>query len=113
MKTARKLARLKNAVQLVVMTFDAFKSSLKSGTPPEVNNMLLALWHERNGDWTKSHEIVQDIDSRDAAWIHAYLHRREGDESNAGYWYRRASKPFPGVSMDQEWEALCAHFLKE
>lgn len=63
---------------------------------------LLALWYERRGDWNRAHEIVQDLDTREAAAVHAYLHRREGDESNARYWYRRANKPFPaGQSLDQ------------
>jgi hypothetical protein len=69
------------------------------------------LWHERNGDWTKAHEIAQDIDGRDAAWVHAYLHRREGDLPNAAYWYRQAGKPVEKGDMDQEWRVIVGALL--
>jgi hypothetical protein len=90
-----------------------FESSLKEQDPPAgLSPFLLALWHERRGDWDTAHEIVQDLSDRNAAWIHAYLHRKEGDEGNARYWYRQAGQSFPaGVSLDQEWESLAGHFL--
>ena len=69
------------------------------------------MWHERRGDWTKAHEIAQDDDSRDAAWVHAYLHRREGDQSNAAYWYRQAAKPVIRGSLDQEWREIVEALL--
>ncbi|HWQ33941.1 MAG TPA: hypothetical protein VNQ79_13910 [Blastocatellia bacterium] len=85
-----------------------FEATLTGDQPPAgLSPCLLALWHERRGDWHRAHEIVQDLDTREAAAVHAYLHRREGDESNARYWYRRADKPFPaGQSLDQEWREL-------
>ena len=76
------------------MLFEEFRSSLCSERPSgDVPPLLAALWWEAKGDWAKAHEIAQEIDSPDGAWVHAYLHRKEGDEGNAGYWYRRAGKP--------------------
>ena len=69
-----------------------------------------ALYWDKKEDWQKAHEIVQDLESSEAAWIHAYLHRKEGDEFNAGYWYRRAGKEFCKGTLDQEWESLWRHF---
>lgn len=95
------------------MNFEAFVASLKDDNPPaEISPYLIALWHEKHGDWKKAHETVQEINTANAAWVHAYLHRKEGDEGNAGYWYRNASKPFPsGPSLDEEWESLVKSLL--
>ncbi|QQS48207.1 MAG: hypothetical protein IPM66_06085 [Acidobacteriota bacterium] len=95
------------------MNLDQFESSLASDAPPAVASpYLTALWHEKKGDWKRAHEIVQEIEDERAALVHAYLHRREGDEDNARYWYRRARKSFPaGVSLDQEWQDLVADLL--
>jgi hypothetical protein len=94
------------------MDLDRFEESLTQETPPAgVSPLLAALWHERKGDWTRAHEITQDIESRDAAWVHAYLHRREGDLPNAAYWYRHAGKPVEAGDMDVEWRALVAALL--
>ncbi|MBV6647763.1 MAG: hypothetical protein KI790_20055 [Cyclobacteriaceae bacterium] len=76
------------------------------------NDYQKALYLERQGDWEKAHDIIQDIHTAEAAWIHAYLHRKEGDDGNAGYWYSRAIKnPFQG-SLDEEWEQLWTYFLQ-
>jgi len=95
------------------MTFDQFEASLAGPQPPaELSPYLAALWRDGRGDWTAAHEIVQDIDSRTAAWVHAYLHRKEDDESNARYWYRTAGKPFPGnQSIEEEWRSLVTALL--
>ncbi len=95
------------------MNLDQFESSLASDAPPAgVSPYLTALWHEKKGDWKRAHEIVQNIEDELAARVHAYLHRREDDEENARYWYRRARKSFPaGVSLDQEWRDLVADLL--
>lgn len=94
------------------MTLAAFELSLTQDSPPaEVSDLLTALWHERKGDWTRAHEIAQDIDTPEAAWVHAYLHRREGDASNAGYWYRQAGKPVNRGDMDAEWRDIVAALL--
>lgn len=90
------------------MTIDTLKAS---PTPPNDNLLLAALWHDARGDWEAAHHIAQDIHTRDGSWIHAYLHRKEGDLWNAGYWYRQAGKPIATGSFDAEWEALVRAFL--
>jgi hypothetical protein len=93
-------------------TAAAFHKSLSAAAPPDgAGPLLTALWHDAKGDWKRAHEIVQDEEGADAAWVHAYLHRKEGDLSNAGYWYRRAAKPVAKVSLEDEWEAIVGAFL--
>lgn len=94
------------------MTIDQFQASLAGEAPPaDLSACLTALWHEARGDWDRAHGIVQEIDTVEASWVHAYLHRREGDESNARYWYGMARKPFPhGRSLDDEWRDLADAF---
>ncbi len=94
------------------MTLEEFRASLKAKSPPgETGDLLVALWHEAKGDWDKAHEFAQSVENADGAWVHAYLHRKEGDSSNASYWYRRANKPFAEISLEQEWEQLVEAFL--
>lgn len=94
------------------MTFTEFKSSLMgSSAPAGLTVELEALWYDGKGDWNRSHEVIQDVNSKNAAWIHAYLHRKEGDPGNAQYWYSRANKTMPKVSLEEEWKALVEHFL--
>jgi hypothetical protein len=89
-----------------------FERSLTAQAPPAgLSDLVVALWHERRGDWTRAHEIAQDIETPDAAWVHAYLHRREGDPSNAAYWYRRAGKPVARGGLDEEWRAIVTVLL--
>jgi hypothetical protein len=73
---------------------------------------LRALWHAAHGDWTAAHEIAQASEDRDSAWVHAYLHREEGDQWNAEYWYRRAGKPVFKGSLADEREAMIATLLR-
>jgi hypothetical protein len=92
------------------MTYAEF-TSLTSPSA-ELSAYLTALWHERQGDWNRAHEIVQDLETREAAAIHAYLHRREGNLSNAQYWYEQAHRKFDfTLSMDDEWERLVCEVL--
>jgi hypothetical protein len=94
------------------MTFEEFDTSLSAGAPPAgLHPLLEALWHERRGDWTKAHEIAQDIEEGDGAWVHAYLHRREGDVGNAGYWYRRAGRRAATGPLDDEWREIAGELL--
>lgn len=74
---------------------------------------LKALYWDKEGDWTKAHGLVEDLSTSEAAWVHAYLHRKEGDEWNAGYWYRRAGQPFFTGTLDEEWEKLWKEFQKD
>jgi hypothetical protein len=92
------------------MNFNEFRSSLSSEQPPLGGPIVVALWHDAKGNWQKAHEIVQDMEDRDAAWIHAYLHRKEGDLSNAHYWYRKAGQSMPQGSLEQEWEMIARRF---
>ena len=95
------------------MTFDAFQASLSGAAPPpELSPLLEALWHERHGNWSRAHEIAQSVEDDDGAWVHAYLHRREGDIGNAGYWYRRAGRRTQSGSLDDEWQEIVRELLE-
>jgi hypothetical protein len=72
---------------------------------------LESLWYDGKGDWEKSHNTIQYVENKNAAWIHAYLHRKEGDTGNADYWYNKAGKKRPSVSLEEEWESLVKAFL--
>jgi hypothetical protein len=90
----------------------AFKRTLTKDEPPsDGGSVLAALWWIKKGDWERAHAIVMDSDGRDAAWVHAHLHRIEGDDSNAQYWYRQARKPAATGAIDAEWEAIVASVL--
>ena len=96
------------------MTLADFRATLSSPHPPAgLDAPLAALWHDGRGDWEAAHRVAQDIDTADGAWIHAYLHRKEGDAGNAAYWYRRAAKPVASVSLDAEWEAIATALLAQ
>ncbi|HTF30887.1 MAG TPA: hypothetical protein VK625_18660 [Flavitalea sp.] len=95
------------------MNFTDYKSSLDSDNAPEgLSPVLLALWYDGKNDWERSHDIAQDIHTNDGSWIHAYLHRKEGDPGNAAYWYRKAGKQVPTVSLEKEWEDLVKVLLR-
>ena len=85
----------------------------KTEMPAGLSNPLAALWHMARGDWHKAHATVMDDDSPEAAWVHAHLHRVEGDEGNAGYWYRRAGKPHCTDSHDAEWSVITGALLSQ
>jgi hypothetical protein len=95
------------------MTLDEFIQSLAAPHPPDVSPALVALWHDANGNWSRAHEVAQDIDGKTGSWVHAYLHRKEGDISNAGYWYRRAGEPVATGSLDAEWREIVTELLEE
>jgi hypothetical protein len=90
-----------------------FKASLSGAGPaPGLDAPLAALWWAAKCQWDEAHKIVQDEASADAAWVHAYLHRVEGDLGNAGYWYRRAQKPVATDSLESEWEQMVSALLE-
>ena len=94
------------------MTFHEFKETLSNSNPPEnISENLLALWKDANGNWEEAHTIVQKTSRLEGDWIHAYLHRKEGDLSNASYWYSRTGKSFPEISLNQEWEELVRYLI--
>lgn len=96
------------------MTFADFTESLsQSSPPPALNDYLKALWHDGNSSWEIAHTLVQDLTTQEAAHIHAYLHRKEGDNGNASYWYSRAGRNFPSDSLQEEWEKMVNEFLKK
>ena len=89
-----------------------FKASLKDKEPPRgIAPALQALWWVKKGDWDKAHRMVMDEGSREAAWVHAYLHRVEGDDGNAGYWYRQARRQPARGPHEAEWETIVATLL--
>jgi hypothetical protein len=93
-------------------TLTEFKSSLVSSQPDsELSVLLKSLWYDGKGDWDKAHSLIDHLDDRESAWVHAYLHRKEGDIGNADYWYRKAHKTRPNVSLEEEWEGLVTVFL--
>jgi hypothetical protein len=95
------------------MNFDNFKSSLiNSAPPPGLPGGLQALWYDGKGDWNKAHNIAQDIETAEGSWIHAYLHRKEGDLGNAAYWYHRAKQPVSKTSLQEEWETIVKALLR-
>lgn len=97
------------------MSFAEFAASVDRGAAPPAgcSAPLQALWQDRKGDWEQAHRLVQDDPGRAAAWVHAYLHRKEGDHGNAGYWYARAGRPAvaPAAALDAEWEAIARALL--
>jgi hypothetical protein len=95
------------------MTILDFKSSLSDVAPASgISPPLAALWWAAKGDWGKAHAIVQDEEGVDAAWVHAYLHRVEGDLGNAGYWYRQAGKPVASGPVEAEWGRVVSALLE-
>jgi hypothetical protein len=94
------------------INYEYFLISLKNEDPPVFwPNALLALWHDGKGQWNESHEIAQEIPSHLGFWIHAYLHRKEGDRFNANYWYRRANRSYPKASLEEEFRDLVEYVL--
>jgi len=91
-----------------------FKASLSGAAPAAGLAVPLAgLWWAAKGNWDQAHRIVQDDGSRDAAWVHAYLHRVEGDLGNAGYWYRQAGQPVAKDTLEAEWERIVSALSKD
>lgn len=91
-----------------------FKKSISNNHPPDsLHPLLFALWHAAKENWEEAHSIAQDDLTTNGSWVHAYLHRVEGDLSNAGYWYRRAGKEMPPYSVEVEWNRIVETLLAE
>jgi len=89
-----------------------FYESLTEPLPPAHFSVLLkSLWYDAKGDWKIAHDLVDSLAGEEAAWVHAYLHRKEGDSWNADYWYARAKKVRPSHTLEEEWESLVMHFM--
>ena len=94
------------------MTVEEFRNSLaRSSAPPGVSKALLAMWEDAKGNWNAAHAIAQEIDDSSGSWIHAYLHRKEGDLGNAAYWYRRANQPVARDTLEEEWQRIVSGLL--
>ena len=95
------------------MTLAEFKESTKQSAPPaNLNTLLQALWHDAKGNWDKAHELAQEVETPAGSWIHAYLHRKEGDLGNASYWYSRAKQPVCNKQLDEEWDEIATALLR-
>jgi len=94
------------------MQLTAFQLSLKDDLlPAGISVYLLAMWYDAHGNWDKAHKLVDSLEDAAACWVHAYLHRKEGDDWNADYWYRKAGKKRPDISLEQEWETIVKSLL--
>ena len=96
------------------MTLDELEATLSDDAPPAgLPDAVRALWHDARGDWSEAHRVAQDVEGPDGAWVHAYLHRKEGDLGNAAYWYRRAGRERTTVPLEEEWAAIAEELLRE
>lgn len=95
------------------MTREEFELSLAASSPPEgAAAPVQALWWDAKGDWAKAHSLVDELETLDGMAVHAYLHRKEGEQWNADYWYRRAGRQFHRPTLEEEWSALVSGLLK-
>ena len=96
------------------MSIADLKATLADAAPPSgLTQALTALWWVAKGNWEKAHSIAQDTPNSDGAWVHAHLHRVEGDPDNASYWYSRAGKPASSVSLETEWDQIASALLSK
>jgi hypothetical protein len=106
LRSKRRLCTLYSTV-----TLQEFKETFAAEVPPTVEPALVALWHDARGDWEAAHKVAQDIRGTTGAWIHAYLHRKEGDLANARYWYERAQRAEARDSLESEWTRIASALL--
>ena len=93
-------------------SLEDFKASLQLDQPAEALSVqLTSLWFDGKGDWHQAHGQIDHLKDKESAWVHAYLHRKEGDIANADYWYSKAGKIRPKLSLADEWEQLVLQFL--
>jgi hypothetical protein len=98
---------------VVKLDLQTFRDSIVKPEPPDgLSPAMQALWWDAKGDWDKAHERAQERDDQAGMHVHAYLHRKEGDQSNAEYWYRRARTVPSTLTLDEEWEELAQAFLR-
>lgn len=95
------------------MTLVEFKQSVQQSAPPStLSILLLALWHDAKGQWDTAHQLAQEVETSQGCWIHAYLHRKEGDLGNAAYWYHKAKQPVCNKRLSEEWEEIVIALLR-
>ncbi len=96
------------------MNYDEFILTIENDEmPSNLPLFLQALWYDAKGNWNKAHELIDSLDDKNSCWVHAYLHRKEGDISNADYWYRRANKQRPSATLQNEWQDITMQLLVE
>lgn len=96
------------------MDISEFEATLTGDEAPrDLSPSLRSLWTDGKGDPDRAHDLVQDETTTDAAWVHAYLHRKEGDLPNAGYWYRQCGRPEAAGSLEEEWRAIVTELLRD
>ncbi|WP_158979394.1 hypothetical protein [Cellulophaga sp. L1A9] len=97
---------------MIPINYTEFKYALEQNTP-EINwpEGLKALWYVAKDDWQNSHAIAQDLHTPLGSWIHGYLHRKEGDAFNAGYWYKQAGKTYPTINLEDELQEIVESIL--
>lgn len=96
------------------MTLEEFRISLSKDRPPAgMSGLPEALWYDGKGDWKQAHNLAQEINTPDGSWVHAYLHRKEGDASNAAYWYRLAGRKVPTLSLAEEWDQIVKRLVEQ
>ncbi|MGC2637892.1 MAG: hypothetical protein WA294_11990 [Acidobacteriaceae bacterium] len=94
------------------MTREDFRNSLNQAEPPAaLSAPLAALWWDARGEWAKAHGLVDELETKEAMAVHAYLHRKEGAESNANYWYERSGRTWHKAALEEEWQALVEGLL--
>jgi hypothetical protein len=94
-------------------TFKEFKDSLQENKIPKgLNRLLVALWLDAKGNWDEAHKIAQSVTTVNGSLVHAYLHREEGDLGNSSYWYSKAGKQLPNISLQEEWEQIVTFLLE-
>jgi hypothetical protein len=108
----RQLTSVTSRCYPTLMTVEQFRDSLCRDNPPAgLDFALVGLWWDAKGDWTKAHESAQQDEGPTGSWVHAYLHLKEGDASNAGYWYRRADRPPSRATLQEEWLEIAKSLL--
>jgi hypothetical protein len=96
------------------MDLNKFKSTLSFDTVPSgLSDALQAMWYDAKGNWVRAHDIAQEMPGAEGSWIHAYLHRKEGDHGNAAYWYHRANQPVCKFSLEEEWQQIVTALLRQ
>lgn len=95
------------------MNIQEFKITIMNEQIPDALPLhLQALWHDHSGNWIKAHDLIDKLNDQSSSCVHAYLHRKEGDIWNADYWYSKAGKKRPEISLEEEWENLVSNFLQ-